>query len=838
MKTKIFTLFFTLCLVINTVSLSARDVYVAGAKKNATVFVAGYWKNGSFTSLGGGTYTSYGQSVYISGNDVYVGGYENNASGKTVAKSWKNGMETSYSNGSYSASIKSVYVNGNDVYFAGYDGSSAISRFAKYWKNGVGTVLGTRYSSASSVFVSGSDVFVAGSENDNQSPAKSQAKYWKNGVGVLLPGESTSNLFATSIYVVSEDVYVAGYEITSGGNNIPKYWKNGVPTNLSAGTANTENSATSIFVSGSNTYVSGYENTNFVAKCWNNGSASVLTSTGFTKAKARAVYVHDNNVYVAGWGATASIGSMAVYWKDGVATLLESTAADALAIMVVDNPVSISSDVFASTLSNCANCDITVTTGGTLTIDAPLTVDKMTVNSGGQLSLNAGNTLNVSGSFTLKSDAANGTGTFVDLTTNGGLTVSGTTTVEQYVSSLQTGPIGRNWYISSPLSATLSSTITAATGNGLVFYNGASWEDAGTTMDIMKGYIAKSPAQNTTINFTGGTLNTGVKSVSNLPIGFNLVGNPYPSYVNWTDATKTGIATSIWYRSKKSGSYNFHTYNVTGGIGVNDGTNIIPPMQSFWIKVTNATNTLGFTNDMRSHQDQTLLTNRLKIPMASSQKLLRLKVSNGTNSDEAVIYFNANAQNTVDEYDSQKMFNSITNVPEIFTVINNNSLVINGMNEIRYDVEIPLGFSTLEAGNFYIEASEFNNFDTDTKIILVDNDLKKEHDMTNGTAYNFESEAMNMIGRFSLIFRTKDTATDLENNTQPHSHVFVDNYNQIMIEAPEKSSYAIYNTVGQKQFESKLNSSKVTINKNLNAGIYFVVLSVNRKKKINRIIIR
>lgn len=839
MKIKIFTVLLTTCLVINTVSLCARDVYVAGAKKNATVFVAGYWKNGSFTTLGGGTYTSYGQSVFVSGNNVYIGGYENNVNGKTVAKCWLNGVETSYSNGSYNASIKSVYVKGSDVFFAGYDGSASISRVAKYWKNGIGTILGTRYSSALSVFISGSDVYVAGSENDTQSPAKSQAKYWKNGVAVILSGESTSNLYATSIYVVSDDVYVAGYEITSGGINIPKYWKNGVPINLTMGTTNTENSATSIYVSENNIYVSGYENTNFVAKCWNNGSASILTSTGFTKTKAKAVFVHDNNVYVAGWGATGAIGSMAVYWKDGVATLLETTAADALAIMVVDNPVSISSEVSASTLGNCANCDITVDVGGILKVDTPLNVDKMTVNSGGQLTLNSGNTLDVSGSFTLKSDATNGTGTFVDLTTNGGLTVDGTTAVEQYLSSSQTGSNGRNWYISSPLSAALTSDITTATGNGLVFYNGTSWEDAGTTMDVIKGYIAKSPAQNTTINFIGGSLNTGAKSTTNLPVGFNLVGNPYPSYVNWSNAVKTGIASTIWYRSKSTGSYLFQTYNVVGeGVGANGGTNIIPPMQSFWVKATNATNTLGFTNDMRSHQDQSILTNRLKAPKVSVQKLLRLQVSNGINNDEAIVYFNSNAQDNIDEYDSPKMFNNIIDVPEIFTKVSDNNLVINGMSEVKYNIEISLGFSALESNYFSIKATEFNNFDADTKIILLDKELKTENDLTNGTAYNFESGITNTSNRFSLIFRTKGTTTDLENNTQPHSYVFVDKYNHISIEAPEKSNYVIYNALGQKQFESVFDSSKLTINKNLDAGVYFVVLSVNGKRKVDRIIIR
>lgn len=498
--------------------------------------------------------------------------------------------------------------------------------------------------------------------------------------------------------------------------------------------------------------------------------------------------------------------------------------------------------IAATSVPTSAAASINILNSHSIVIEANQSIANLTLNTGSVLSVNPNKQLTINSTFinngtlNLLSDAS-GTATILTPASIGG---SGITNVEQYLTSLTTGVLGRNWYISSPLTAATSSTITASTGNGLVYYDGTTnWPDAGTTMEVMKGYIAKSPAQNTTINFTGGSLNTGSKSVSDLPVGFNLVGNPYPSHVNWTDAVKMGISTSIWYRSKSTGSYLFQTYNVAGeGISVNGGTNIISPMQAFWIKVTDATNTLGFSNAMRSHQDQSVETNRLKVPKASTQKLLRLQVSNGTNKDEAVVYFQPNAQNSVDEFDSQKMFNNITDVPEIYTQIETEKLVINGMSEIQYDTEIPVGFSTLQANSFSIKLSELNNFDSNTIVVLKDNNLKIEQDLTVGTAYHFESGVTNTSNRFSLIFRTPDNVTGVDKTTQLNAQIFVNTKNQIIIIAPEKCRYIVYNALGQNQLDGILKSTRESIDKRLNSGIYFVELSTANRRKITKVIVR
>ncbi len=451
-----------------------------------------------------------------------------------------------------------------------------------------------------------------------------------------------------------------------------------------------------------------------------------------------------------------------------------------------------------------------------------------------QLSINS--TLTNNGTLTLKSVTGVGTATIITLGTVNG---SGTTNVEQFVSSVATGATGRNWYISSPLSAATSSTITTTTGNDLVYWNGTAWTAAETNMAVMKGYIAVSPNGNKTILFTGGNLNTGSQSLTNLPSGFNLVGNPYASYVDFEQATKTNVTGSIWYRSKSSGSYVFQTYNVPSNIGANDGSAIIPPLQSFWIKTTSASNTFGLTNTMRSHQDQSVATNRLKAPAASIQKLARLEVAAGADKDETVVYFNPSASNTFDEYDSQKMFNETAGSPEIYTFTDSKNLVINGFNDITLNTEIPLGFRTgitTEGQSYTLKASQLLNFGNDVEMVLVDKQNSGSETVLNeGVEFTFTSDAVNTTSRFSLVFRTKGSTTggccfgifdDKIRIQKNESNQLVVNCDNGVL---KNATIAVYNTAGQKLMQQNIQSSTTILPSTFKAGVYLVKLQSEGK---------
>jgi hypothetical protein len=192
------------------------------------------------------TYADYVSSLFVSGNDVYVAGgsryWGNNA------RYWKNGVPTDLSKEmTYKAvngtlcypTTTSISVSGNDVYVTGYQLTSTHKITAIYWKNGVPAYLTTDSlsgSAANSIFVSGNDVYIAGYQNINN---LSRAIYWKNGVPVMLT-KGTIPSVANSVFVAGNDVYVAGYQWTVGigGTLIATYWKNGELVSLTDGITN------------------------------------------------------------------------------------------------------------------------------------------------------------------------------------------------------------------------------------------------------------------------------------------------------------------------------------------------------------------------------------------------------------------------------------------------------------------------------------------------------------------------------------------------------------------------------------------------------------------------
>ncbi len=311
---------------------AGNDVYIVGfsrvgnGNQEATI-----WKNGVATVLSNGSNTdgsyhgSFAESVYVSGTDVYVVGYETYTNGKDAAKLWKNGVVTSLTDGNAltQSRANSVYISENNIYIAGYE-SFNTTLVAKLWKNGEAISLtdGGIFSEAYSVHVYGNDVYVSGVNsiyNENMDRNTVVATIWKNGVATSLT-DGTSFSSARSVYVSGSDVYVSGSE-DEGGQRIAKVWKNGVATFL---TDSNNASAESVYVSGSDVYVAGFEDEggSRIAKVWRNGVANSLTD-GTNYSVARSVYVSSTDIYVVGYDRGG-----AKLWKNGmVIPLTEDNAA-------------------------------------------------------------------------------------------------------------------------------------------------------------------------------------------------------------------------------------------------------------------------------------------------------------------------------------------------------------------------------------------------------------------------------------------------------------------------------------------------------------------------------
>jgi hypothetical protein len=151
------------------------NIYVAGMQDSLVITILRYWKNGTPVTLqtkAGFTDPSSlaATGIVVTGGDVYVSGNDfNQLTHHSVTTYWKNGNSVTVGDGSIDTHANAIAVSGNDVYLAGYETGYNFQTdtnytHAVYWKNGERVMLGdtTTFSEAKSIAVSGNDIYVAG----------------------------------------------------------------------------------------------------------------------------------------------------------------------------------------------------------------------------------------------------------------------------------------------------------------------------------------------------------------------------------------------------------------------------------------------------------------------------------------------------------------------------------------------------------------------------------------------------------------------------------------------------------------------------------------------------
>jgi len=643
------------------------------------------------------------------------------------------------------------------------------------------------------------------------------------------------------------------YESTTT-NEAAKYYPSvpGAPTSIVATAGNAQASVSfAAPASDGGADITSYTATSSPGGLTTTGSTSPLKVTGLTNGTAYTFTVTATNIRGTGSGTTSG-----------------SVTPDATA-----NNINVSSSTSVGSLTLTPVSDVVVGNGALLTINAPTNINSLTIAGGGQVT----NTSSLTASaITINSDGTNGTGTYNDY---GGTTTVTSATVKQYLGS------SRNWYMSSPVSGASSLPTVDGVGS-LTFYSypesdsrqtagvngvyaaGAVWNtvSGATTMAFGTGYIVKPSAATSTVTFSGTGLNTGNQTISSLTYtsanpkhGFNLIGNPYPSYLNVLpsiSANSAGVEPTVWYRTRDAaGYYHCETVNSTDGFGTNSSqtgrvTGYIPPMQGFWVRTKLNNQSIALSNSNRSHTTTvtmpditgTVPTTTLKAPTLKNETygLLGLNVFNGITGDETIIKFYSGATNNLDAYDSGKMSNGNVNIPELFTVVDGSQLAINTMNSIPYDTEMALGFTTGKSGDFTINTSLMSNFVEGTQILLKDNIDPLNPVITNLAiqSYSFNSDTTTSnTSRFTLIFKTPSVATGV--NPENNNNVWFSTVNgQIVVSGFTSGAIVeVFNVVGQKVLSRNLGTTNMLLNNNLAAGAYLVKLTTEGKSITRKIII-
>jgi hypothetical protein len=243
----------------------------------------------------------------------------------------------------------------------------------------------------------------------------------------------------------------------------------------------------------------------------------------------------------------------------------------------------------------------------------------------------------------------------------------------------------------------------------------------------------------------------------NFPLGhsgnfWNLLGNPYPSALNWASAgigkeLIAGAAMYIWDPSLNDNQGGYRTHN--GTTGVPEGTtSIIPALQGFFVQSLDTGNlSVDITQDNPLvHANQLFYKDAMEL----ANQRIRLRIGKAQMSDEILICFDAIASNDFDpRYDAEKLFNGHNNCPEIYSLSgSDHPLCINMLASVP--VSIPLGIKYTGEDLLVLTAFDFAQLDLETGIILEDIALNSWTDLREQPGYSFFHDPLQCEGRFTL----------------------------------------------------------------------------------------
>ncbi|HEY0053799.1 MAG TPA: T9SS type A sorting domain-containing protein, partial [Pedobacter sp.] len=298
-------------------------------------------------------------------------------------------------------------------------------------------------------------------------------------------------------------------------------------------------------------------------------------------------------------------------------------------------------------------------------------------------------------------------------------------------------------------------------GTGLfMFYRGNrtdyTTETASTSPKVNTPYAVP---ENTILTYTG-PINQGNISV---PLqytyndgegpenGHNVVGNPYPCAISWNKVDKTYLE-EYFKILKPDGSYASYSRGIVSNAGQMDLT-VIQPGQAFYVKsnTTSVDAKINFTEDCKvtsktymgrlmnaKEQKDVIATNfagKFSNPERTAASLIRMKISNDLNSEEAVISFMDGNSLTYKSSDGDAAYLPGTTVSLSTLTSDNKAMAINFLPAIADVSEIRLKVDAAKTGAVNIR---FDHLPENSAFVLKDKYLNVEKPILVGAEYKFQ----------------------------------------------------------------------------------------------------
>ena len=476
-------------------------------------------------------------------------------------------------------------------------------------------------------------------------------------------------------------------------------------------------------------------------------------------------------------------------------------------------------------------------------------------------------TLNANGNLTLLSTAAQ----TALVSGSGSGEVIGNLTMQRYL------PSGFGYkYFSSPFTSDMvndfSSEINLATSFPDVYSFNENLSSAGWVnytnpsglLTPMAGYAVNfgSSSAPLTVSLTGVVNNHTISSPTlynhnqTYTLGFNLVGNPYPSPIDWNAAggwTKTNIDNAIYFFSNGTVSQYTGTYSsYVNGVSSNGiASNIIAAMQGFFIHVSNGTfpvSGLLAVNNTARNLNLTTMFFDYTVPQAPSP-FIRLSAGFydlGPDGDPAAFYFKAGADGAFDkQLDALKLMNTHPGIPNLYAIATDTArLSIYALPDTFDSVEtVPLGLITAQDGYISFKATDIENMPAGLYVYLSDTKTGIRQDLQNAPPYRLYLASGEYKNRFFLNFSTKEPAQGGSSGTLSNGSfnaysaggtLFVNGG----LNPGETGEVRVINLLGQVVLRTEISgNNNQQLNSNFAPGIYLVNFSAPEGIQTKKVLI-
>lgn len=245
------------------------------------------------------------------------------------------------------------------------------------------------------------------------------------------------------------------------------------------------------------------------------------------------------------------------------------------------------------------------------------------------------------------------------------------------------------------------------------------------------------PANKGNINLPVSFTNTG-----NAGDGWNMIGNPYPSVIDWDSPnwTKSNINNAIYIWNPQNQQFASYVF----GIGTNGGSRYIASSQAFWVQANAASPTVQITENCKSAVNQAFIKDAV-----ADQQLLTFGLQKGTYNDEAVLRFIDGATDNFDaNFDALKLASGDVDMPYISLINYSNDLSVNSYN-LGQQISMPIKVLSTTSGNATLTFTKNNLIDLSCAT-LEDLHTGVKTDVIANSSYTFFHTDTTTSARFIL----------------------------------------------------------------------------------------